>query len=235
MEISPYKFNLPGGDPKPDYVHVVSISLWTNLKHLRWLDNILKNKIEFLINRHHVPIHIVENSIGSTHQPMISKTITSRRFNRLHRKSETKAAESHVSLLKVYKAVAVKWSHQKDISKMFTGNECQFVLGKFLFPNLCWSFHRYSSKTNENIDFDRVVRENGGVVIADEVQVGFGRVGTHYWAFETQNVVPDIVTIAKPMGNGHPVGAVVTTQKIADSFAATGVSYFNTVSGGYFF
>lgn len=75
-----------------------------------------------------------------------------------------------------------------------------------------------------------VVRKAGGVVIADEVQVGFGRVGTHYWGFETQNVIPDIVTIAKPMGNGHPVGAVVTTQKIADSFAATGVTYFNTVS-----
>lgn len=75
-----------------------------------------------------------------------------------------------------------------------------------------------------------MIRKYGGVVIADEVQVGFGRVGTHYWAFETQNVVPDIVTIAKPMGNGHPVGAVVCTQKIADSFNATGVSYFNTVS-----
>lgn len=75
----------------------------------------------------------------------------------------------------------------------------------------------------------RIVRNAGGVVIADEVQVGFGRVGTHYWAFETQNVVPDIVSIAKPMGNGHPVGCVVTTQKIADSFTATGVSYFNTV------
>lgn len=74
-----------------------------------------------------------------------------------------------------------------------------------------------------------VIRKHGGVVIADEVQVGFGRVGSHYWAFETQNVVPDIVTIAKPMGNGHPVGAVVTTQKIADCFTATGVSYFNTV------
>lgn len=75
-----------------------------------------------------------------------------------------------------------------------------------------------------------VIRKYGGVVIADEVQVGFGRVGTHYWAFETQNVVPDIVTIAKPMGNGHPVGAVITTQQIADSFTATGVSYFNTVN-----
>lgn len=78
-------------------------------------------------------------------------------------------------------------------------------------------------------DIYNVVRKYGGVAIADEVQVGFGRAGTHYWAFEIQNVVPDIVTIAKPMGNGHPVGAVVTTQKIADSFAATGVSYFNTV------
>lgn len=67
-------------------------------------------------------------------------------------------------------------------------------------------------------------------MIADEVQVGFGRVGSKYWAFEMQNVVPDIVTIAKPMGNGHPVGAVVTTPEIAESFAATGVSYFNTVS-----
>lgn len=75
-----------------------------------------------------------------------------------------------------------------------------------------------------------MIRKNGGVVIADEVQVGFGRAGSHYWAFETQNVVPDIVTIAKPMGNGHPVGCVVTTPKIAESFAATGVSYFNTVN-----
>lgn len=60
--------------------------------------------------------------------------------------------------------------------------------------------------------------------------MGFGRVGSHYWAFETQNVIPDIVTVAKPMGNGHPVGAVVTTPRIAESFTATGVTYFNTVS-----
>lgn len=63
------------------------------------------------------------------------------------------------------------------------------------------------------------------------MQVGFGRVGTHYWAFETQNVVPDIVTVAKPMGNGHPVGAVVTTKEIAKSFLNTGVQYFNTYGG----
>ncbi|XP_022825355.1 alanine--glyoxylate aminotransferase 2-like [Spodoptera litura] len=75
------------------------------------------------------------------------------------------------------------------------------------------------------------VREADGVCIADEVQVGFGRVGTHMWAFETQDVVPDIVTMGKPMGNGHPVAAVITTPEIAKSFADTGVEYFNTYGG----
>jgi 4-aminobutyrate aminotransferase-like enzyme/Ser/Thr protein kinase RdoA (MazF antagonist) len=74
------------------------------------------------------------------------------------------------------------------------------------------------------------VRAAGGVCIADEVQVGFGRVGTHMWAFETQNVVPDIVTLGKPIGNGHPMAAVITTQAIADAFI-TGMEYFNTFGG----
>lgn len=74
------------------------------------------------------------------------------------------------------------------------------------------------------------VRGAGGVCIADEVQVGFGRVGSHMWAFETQNVVPDIVTLGKPIGNGHPMAAVITTQAIADSFV-TGMEYFNTFGG----
>lgn len=74
------------------------------------------------------------------------------------------------------------------------------------------------------------VREAGGVCIADEVQVGFGRVGSHFWGFETQGVVPDIVTMGKPMGNGHPLAAVVTTRAIADSFA-NGMEYFNTFGG----
>jgi len=76
----------------------------------------------------------------------------------------------------------------------------------------------------------RAVREAGGVCIADEVQVGFGRVGTHFWAFETQGVVPDIVTMGKPIGNGHPLGAVVTTPEIARAFA-NGMEYFNTYGG----
>lgn len=74
------------------------------------------------------------------------------------------------------------------------------------------------------------VRARGGLCIADEVQIGFGRVGTAWWGFETQGVVPDIVTLGKPMGNGHPLAACVTTRAIADSFA-NGMEYFNTFGG----
>jgi 4-aminobutyrate aminotransferase-like enzyme len=66
--------------------------------------------------------------------------------------------------------------------------------------------------------------------VADEVQVGFGRVGSHFWGFEEHGVIPDIVTLGKPMGNGHPLAAVVTTPEIAASFA-NGMEYFNTYGG----
>ena len=75
-----------------------------------------------------------------------------------------------------------------------------------------------------------IVRAAGGVTVADEVQVGFGRVGSHFWAFETQGVVPDIVTLGKPIGNGHPMAAVVTTPEIAASFD-TGMEFFATFGG----
>jgi 4-aminobutyrate aminotransferase-like enzyme len=74
------------------------------------------------------------------------------------------------------------------------------------------------------------VREAGGVCIADEVQVGFGRVGDHFWGFEAQGVVPDIVTLGKPIGNGHPIAVVATTPEIASSFD-NGMEYFNTFGG----
>jgi alanine-glyoxylate transaminase/(R)-3-amino-2-methylpropionate-pyruvate transaminase len=73
------------------------------------------------------------------------------------------------------------------------------------------------------------IRAAGGLCIADEVQSGFGRTGTHFWGFETQGVVPDIVTMAKGIGNGCALGAVVTTQKIAQALAAR--IHFNTFGG----
>jgi 4-aminobutyrate aminotransferase-like enzyme len=74
------------------------------------------------------------------------------------------------------------------------------------------------------------VRAAGGLCIADEVQVGYGRLGSHFWAFEQQGVVPDIVTVAKATGNGHPVAAVITTREIADGFARS-EDLFSSVGG----
>ena len=95
----------------------------------------------------------------------------------------------------------------------------------------------------------QAVRSAGGVYIADEVQTGFGRLGSCFWAFEygnnnhttssrlstntitTQTVLPDIVTVGKPFGNGMPLGAVITSRKIAAAFESMGVEYFNTFGG----
>jgi 4-aminobutyrate aminotransferase-like enzyme len=75
-----------------------------------------------------------------------------------------------------------------------------------------------------------IVRAAGGVCIADEVQTAYGRMGTHFYAFEAQGVVPDIVVLGKPVGNGYPLGAVVTTREIAESFD-NGMEFFSTFGG----
>uniref|UniRef100_A0A673L5U5 5-phosphohydroxy-L-lysine phospho-lyase-like n=1 Tax=Sinocyclocheilus rhinocerous TaxID=307959 RepID=A0A673L5U5_9TELE len=79
----------------------------------------------------------------------------------------------------------------------------------------------------------RYVREAGGIYVADEIQTGFGRVGSHFWAFQLQgeDFCPDIVTMGKPIGNGHPIACVATTEEIATAFTANGVEYFNTFGG----
>lgn len=79
-------------------------------------------------------------------------------------------------------------------------------------------------------DIYAAVRNAGGLCIADEVQVGFGRVGNAMWAFEEHGVVPDIVTMGKPIGNGHPLGVVAVRREIAERFA-NGMEYFNTFGG----
>lgn len=76
----------------------------------------------------------------------------------------------------------------------------------------------------------KYTRAAGGLCISDEVQVGCGRIGKAFWGFQLHNVVPDIVTIGKPLGNGHPLAAVVCTQEVADKFA-NGMEYFNTFGG----
>jgi alanine-glyoxylate transaminase/(R)-3-amino-2-methylpropionate-pyruvate transaminase len=99
----------------------------------------------------------------------------------------------------------------------FIAESIQGVGGVVVFPD------NYLTRAHEH------VRAAGGLCIADEVQAGFGRTGTHYWGFETQGVIPDIVTMAKGIGNGCPLGAVVTTPKIAQTLAAR--LHFNTFGG----
>ncbi len=99
----------------------------------------------------------------------------------------------------------------------FIAESIQGVGGCVVFPD------GYLKHTYEH------VRAAGGVCIADEVQSGFGRTGTHYWGFETQGVIPDIVCMAKGIGNGAPLGAVVTTPKIAQALSQR--IHFNTFGG----
>jgi 4-aminobutyrate aminotransferase-like enzyme/Ser/Thr protein kinase RdoA (MazF antagonist) len=100
----------------------------------------------------------------------------------------------------------------------FIAETCPSVGGQLILPP------GYLSNVYE------YVRKAGGVCIADEVQTGLGRMGTSFWAFEDQSVIPDIVVMGKPLGNGHPIGAVATTRAIADAFN-NGMEFFSTFGG----
>jgi 4-aminobutyrate aminotransferase-like enzyme len=100
----------------------------------------------------------------------------------------------------------------------FIAETCPSVGGQLVLPN------GYLARVYAH------VRAAGGVCIADEVQTGLGRMGTSFWAFEDQGVVPDIVVMGKPLGNGHPLAAVATTRAIADAFD-NGMEFFSTFGG----
>jgi len=76
----------------------------------------------------------------------------------------------------------------------------------------------------------QIIKKNKGLLISDEIQTGFGRVGEKFWGFQLHDVIPDIVTLGKPMGNGHPIGAVVCTKKIANKFN-NGMEFFSSFGG----
>jgi 4-aminobutyrate aminotransferase-like enzyme len=100
----------------------------------------------------------------------------------------------------------------------FIAETCPSVGGQLIFPP------GYLANVYKH------VRRAGGLCIADEVQTGLGRMGTSFWAFEDHGVVPDIVVMGKPLGNGHPIGAVATTRAVADAFD-NGMEFFSTFGG----
>jgi 4-aminobutyrate aminotransferase-like enzyme len=114
--------------------------------------------------------------------------------------------------------VAEILNRQKDTIAAFLAETLPSVGGQIVFPT-GYLFEAYKH-----------VRAAGAVCIADEVQVGFGRLGSHIWGFETQNVIPDVVVLGKPIGNGFPLAAVVTTEGIARSFD-NGMEFFSTFGG----
>lgn len=100
----------------------------------------------------------------------------------------------------------------------FIAETCPSVGGQLVFPP------GYLAAVYEQ------VRSAGGLCVADEVQTGLGRMGSTFWAFEAQGVTPDIVVMGKPLGNGHPIGAVATTRAIAEAFD-NGMEFFSTFGG----
>jgi len=156
IDISPYKFNGPGGEGAAPWVHVLP------------LPDIYRGK---------------------------------------YRRGDPRAGEKYA-----------EFARQVRNPAAFIAESAPSVGGQIILPD------RYLASVYA------IVRAAGGVCIADEVQTAYGRMGTHFYAFEAQNVVPDIVVLGKPIGNGYPLGAVVTTREIAASFD-NGMEFFSTFGG----
>jgi 4-aminobutyrate aminotransferase-like enzyme/Ser/Thr protein kinase RdoA (MazF antagonist) len=132
-----------------------------------------------------------------------------------HRRDDPLAAAKYASY--VHDAAHRIQEEGRQLSG-FIAETCPSVAGQLLLPEGYF------------VEVYRHVRDAGGLCIADEVQTGYGRLGTSFYAFETHDVFPDIVVLGKPIGNGHPVAAVVTTPEIADSFD-NGMEFFSTFGG----
>jgi 4-aminobutyrate aminotransferase-like enzyme len=164
IDISPYKFNGPGGTGRKPWVHVVAI-------------------------------------------PDVFRGAFKRDDPDAGRKYADEVAEVTAALHRAGSGAAA-----------FIAETCPSVGGQIVFP---------SGYLHQVYDH---VRSSGGLCIADEVQTAYGRMGTSFYAFEDQHVVPDIVVLGKPIGNGFPLGAVITTAEVAASFA-NGMEFFSTFGG----
>jgi 4-aminobutyrate aminotransferase-like enzyme len=164
IDISPYKFNGPGGSGQPAWVHVVPV-------------------------------------------PDI--------YRGTYKRGDAQPGPKYAGAV----ADAIDAMEANGTSLCgFLAESCPSVGGQIIFPpGYLESVYRF-------------VREAGGVCIADEVQTAYGRLGAHFYGFEQHGVVPDIVVLGKPIGNGHPLGAVVTTPEIAASFD-NGMEFFSTFGG----
>ena len=148
--------------------------------------------------------------------------------------------KDYVHVLRMPDEIRGKWTKQNNkwinkyideakeiISKHFNKKNS---LSSFFFESILGCGGQIELPKGYLKNIFKLVRQKNALCIADEVQTGFGRVGSNFWAFQEHGIVPDIVTLGKPMGNGHPIAAVVTTKKIADTFN-NGMEYFNSFGG----
>jgi len=117
-----------------------------------------------------------------------------------------------------------------EIDNVIAENELETKLAGFIAESIPGCGGQIMLPKNYLGEAYKKIRALGGVCIADEVQTGFGRIGEKFWGFELYDVVPDIVILGKPMGNGHPMGAVVFTDEIAESFE-NGLEFFSSFGG----
>jgi 4-aminobutyrate aminotransferase-like enzyme len=175
IEISPYKFNGPGGSGKPPWVHVVPVP------------DVYRGSYRRSAGLSRLRSQGADADVGAKYADAVAQSI-----------DQLRARGAGLC--------------------GFIAESCPSVGGQIMFPpGYLAAVYRH-------------VRDAGGVCIADEVQTAYGRIGTHFYAFEEQAVVPDIVVLGKPIGNGYPLGAVVTTPEIAWSFD-NGMEFFSTFGG----
>jgi 4-aminobutyrate aminotransferase-like enzyme/Ser/Thr protein kinase RdoA (MazF antagonist) len=151
---------------------------------------------------------------GGGRKPWVHVAPVADDYRGLYRRGEKNLGERYAA----HVGEIVETLRQKGSRATYLAETLPSVAGQIVFPQ------------NYLAESYRHVRAAGGVCIADEVQVGFGRLGTHFWGFETQGVVPDIVVFGKPIGNAFPLAAVVTTPEIAEAFA-NGMEFFSTFGG----
>ena len=148
--------------------------------------------------------------------------------------------KEHVHIAEMPDGIRGKWLYSdKNWIKQYT-NQVKLLIDKininkrklscFFIESILGCGGQIILPKNYLKEIYQLIKKNNALLIADEVQTGFGRVGNGFWAFEEHGITPDIVTLGKPMGNGHPIAAVVTTKEIASSFN-NGMEYFNSFGG----
>lgn len=218
IDISPYKFDHVGGSGKRSWVRQAAIP-----------------DVYAGVHRGSIDDEAMGAAYTGEVQSQIDSLLASEQREKKARARRAAAKAEREALLKEGKALTAEQQEEAEADEDDDHDDRDGLTngpGAFIMESILSCAGQVVPPKGYLRNTYAAVRKVGGICIADEVQVGFGRVGSHFWAFQLQgeDIVPDIVTMGKPMGNGFPVAAVVTTAAIAASFN-NGMEYFNTYGG----